>query len=70
MKKIDVRRGEVRGPGWEEVMVFRWPVNKHQRHLVTGARGQGDQDNAQHSAIIPQQWDSPVKHTTLWLRGF
>ena len=36
MKKIDVRRGEVRGPGWEEVMVFRWPVNKHQRHLVTG----------------------------------
>lgn len=55
MKKIDVRRGEVRGPGWEEVMVFRWPVNKHQRHLVTWARGQGDQDNAQHSAIIPQQ---------------
>ena len=49
--------GEVRceAQDGEEVMVFRWPVNKHQRHLVTWARGQGDQDNAQHSAIIPQQ---------------
>ena len=56
MKKIDVRTGEVRGPGWgggDGVQVAS--INKHQRHLVTWARGQGDQDNAQHSAIIPQQ---------------
>ena len=37
MKKIDVRRGEVRGPGWgggDGVQVAS--INKHQRHLVTG----------------------------------
>lgn len=70
MKKIDVRRGEVRGPGWGggdgvQVASKQTPAPPGDR-----ARGQGDQDNAQHSAIIPQQWDSPVKHTTLWLRGF
>ena len=55
MKKIDVRRGEVRGPGWGggdgvQVASKQTPAPPGDR-----ARGQGDQDNAQHSAIIPQQ---------------